>query len=114
MGSGKHSSILEAAKFELNEEAGLMAKTWIPLTSQGVAHDKYSDNRFNTFLALNCSPVSVSDRRAMDDAESIEVHPGKTADDVLDIIEAGTMNVAGCYACMLALRAIERQGLSLR
>ena len=74
--AAKHSGALQAAQFELDEEAHLQADTWIPLSSAAAPADKYSDNAFHAYLAMDLSPVASP--RSLDECESIEIHPGKT------------------------------------
>jgi hypothetical protein len=72
----KHSGPLQAGQYELDEEAHLLATTWIPLSSSAAPADKYSDNVFHAYLAMDLS--AVASPRPLDDSESIEIHPGKT------------------------------------
>jgi len=110
---GKHASNLQAAQYELNEEAQLESHMWLSVLDRSAPADKYSDNRFDIFLAMDCSPVGVQQQRNLDSAERIDIYPGVSYKRVMDIIEKGEMNVAGSFACMVAFRALERKGYPL-
>lgn len=112
MFESKHKSALEAAMFELEEEAKLSSTQWIPLLASSETTspcDKYSDNAFYPFLALDCE--SVSDPRPMDDDEYIDVEHGVTRQRLLDLIRNGELNVNSSYTVLLALTKLEEMGL---
>ncbi|GJQ12995.1 hypothetical protein GpartN1_g4786.t1 [Galdieria partita] len=68
----KHTSIVDTAKAELNEEAHWVAKQWYPLTSeQGILQDKYSRNRLHMFLAIDGE--TIDDYQPRDAEEYIEI-----------------------------------------
>ena len=107
----KHDSPLQCAQYELEEEAKLRAEKWIPLLNSEISipFDKYSDNRFYPYLALN--PTIVSNPRPLDDEEFIKIESSISKAQLLDIIYAGKMNVASSFAVLLALRKLEELSL---
>jgi hypothetical protein len=108
----KHDSPLQCAQYELEEEAKLRAEKWIPLLKSediSIPFDKYSDNRFYPYLAIN--PTIVSNPRPLDDEEFIKIEPFISKAQLLDIIYAGKMNVASSFAVLLALRKLEELSL---
>jgi len=108
----KHKSALEAAVFELEEEAQLKTEKWIPLLDEmdtSMPFDKYSTNRFFPFMALDCDFVQNS--RAMDPEELITIHHGVTYKQLLDIISKGDMNVVSTYTILLGVRKLNEMGI---
>ena len=105
--SDKHSSPLECAQMELEEEAQLQCDNWINLLDEvSIPFDKYSDNRFYTYLALNCTPKE--NPKAMDDDEFITIVPQVRYDQLMSIINKGEMNIASAFGVLLALRKLEQ------
>jgi hypothetical protein len=107
----KHSSPLQAAQFELEEEAQLTSDVWVPLleaTDSGMPFDKYSTNRFFPYLALDCT--SVMNPRSMDDDELITVVKDVSYETLLTLIQKGQMNVVSTYAILLGVQKLKDMG----
>lgn len=132
--SKKHSSSLECAQFELEEEAHLQSAEWIPLlksrakdSSSGssilisdvndppvngpVSFDKYSDNILYPYIALNCKVVDSP--RPLDDDEFIIVEKNVTYKRVWELISTGQMNIFSSYVSMLAMRKLDELGIHI-
>lgn len=112
--TGKHTSALECAQFELEEEAHLRSDRWISLLQDAetvVPFDKYSNNRFHPFLALDCEPVAFP--RALDAEEHIVIHTGVTHAQLLRLISEGRVNVLSSYTILLGLRKVVELGMRL-
>ena len=110
----KHSCALECAQFELEEEAQLRSKRWVPLLDDAntvAPFDKYSNNRFYPFLAIDCE--EVRDPRAKDAEEHITVLRGVGYKQLMDLITSGRMNVLSSYTVLLGLRKVSELGLPL-
>lgn len=110
--SNKHDSPLQCAQYELEEEAHLTSNTWIPLLQDAelaIPFDKYSDNKFYMYLALDCS--KVPNPRSLDEAEYIVIENSVTYLKLLDIIKSGKMNVASSFAALLALQKLKEDNL---
>jgi hypothetical protein len=108
----KHSSILEAAKHELEEEAQLHTNNLIPLLDDfdtSTPFDKYSNNRFYPFLALNCE--AVNDPQPMDDEEYIIVEHGISYSRLMDMILKGEINIVSTYSILLGIRKLRSLGI---
>ncbi len=110
----KHASPLQAAQYELEEEAQLQSKNWHSLLATpgtSAPFDKYSDNQFFPFLALDCAPVANA--RPMDAEECIEVHHNVSHQELLRLLHSGGLNVASSYAVLLGLRKLEDLGIEV-
>ena len=134
--SKKHSTSLECAQFELEEEAQLKSDNWIPLLSSSdtsatassssisttssttssslsmngpVSFDKYSDNVLYPYIALNCKHVDTP--RAPDEDEYIVIEKNVTYKRLWEIISTGQMNIFSSYVTMSALRKLELMGV---
>lgn len=110
--SQKHISPLQAAKFELEEEAQLESQKWIPLlddTDTSMPFDKYSTNRFFPYLALDCD--HVNDARIQDAEEFITVEHGVDYKTLMRYISSGQMNVVSSYAILLGIQKLNELGL---
>lgn len=132
----KHSTSLECAQFELEEEAQLCSDTWIPLLNSSsraastttstttnvtstattdmthncpVSFDKYSDNVLYPYIALNCKHVFTP--RPLDDDEYIVVEKNVSYKRLWEIITSGEMNIFSSYVCMSALRKLEEMNI---
>ena len=113
--SKKHSNPLECAKCELEEEAQLKTENWIPLLKDentNVPFEKYSDNRFHPYLAIDCE--SVENPRPMDDEEYIVVKRGVTYDQLMELISTGKLNVISSYTALMGIRKLTEMGIPLR
>ena len=109
--NGKHANALQCAQYELEEEANLRCERWIPLLNDehtSIPFDKYSDNRFFLFLALDCQ--SVENPRGRDEGEFIDVEHGVSKERLLDIIYRGKINVASSFCILLGIRKLEELG----
>jgi len=110
----KHQSALQCAQFEFEEETQLRSSKWIPLLADeyvAMPFDKYSDNRFHPFLALD--PEQVENPRALDDEEFIIVENNVPYERVRKLMESGQMNVVSTYATLLATRKLQEMGFPL-
>lgn len=112
----KHSSALDAAMAELEEEAHLRAAphNWIPLLADADSScpfEKYSDNRLHVFLALDCE--IVPDPKPLDDEEHIVITRGVTYKQLRTLIASGRMNVPSSYTTLMALDKLKEMGLPL-
>lgn len=107
----KHATPLEAAMFELEEEAQLRSDTWIPLLDGMdvlVPFDKYSTNQFYPFLAVDC--IRVEDPRPMDDEEFIAVEHLVPHSRLQRLITAGELNVLSSYTIFSAISKLRQLG----
>ena len=108
----KHDSPLEAAMFELEEEAQLMSSQWHSLLLHhdiNMPFDKYSTNKFYPYLALDCK--KVLEPKPMDAEEFISVHPNVTYHDLIQLINSGQMNVVSTYTILLAFNKLDELGI---
>lgn len=106
--SAKHQSAREAAQFELEEEAHLKSNNWIPLLEEShlsTPVDKYSDNKFFPFLALDCE--TVINPRPVDNEEYIEIVHNVTFIQLNKLLYTGQINVHSSYGILLALRKLQ-------
>lgn len=104
----KHSTTLEAAQFELEEEAQLVGGQWIPLLRSEettAPFDKYSDNRFSPYLVID--PTICQNPKPMDDEEYIVVERGVPLSKILDMVHSGEINVASSYTILLAVQKLK-------
>ena len=117
----KHSSALECAQHELEEEAHLRTDKWFSLLETpstdgqegaGMAFDKYSNNRFHPFLALDCE--KVSNPKPLDPGEFITIHENITYSQIMDMIKTGQMNVVSTYTSLLAFQKLEELGIEYK
>lgn len=110
----KHSSALQCAQFELEEEAQLQSHRWIPLLRDertSTPFDKYSNNRMHPFLALDCSPVASP--RSMDPEESIALLRGVSYTELMRLIDAGAINALSSYTILMGIRKLRELGIPL-
>jgi 8-oxo-dGTP pyrophosphatase MutT (NUDIX family) len=115
----KHSSSLECAQHELEEEAHLSPSNpsadWYPLlenSTVSMPFDKYSNNKFYPFLALNCA--RVENPRALDDEEHIAIIENVSYKEIMDLIKKGKMNVVSAYTCLLGFQKLDELGIDYR
>lgn len=111
--ASKHISALEAAQFELEEEAQLQSSQWLPLleaADTSMSFDKYSTNRFFPFLALDCSVVPHP--RPMDEEELITVAHGVPYSRLKQLIQRGEVNVVSTYTTLLAVQRLRELGIA--
>ena len=111
----KHSSPLEAAQFELEEEAHLRTSEWYPLLSGDdnttAPLDKYSTNRFHAYLALNCEEVSQP--KPLDEEEYIIIERNVSYQRLMQLVTSGQINLVSSYAILLAIRKLRELGIPL-
>ena len=111
----KHSSPLEAAQFELEEEAHLRTSEWYPLLSgdddTSAPLDKYSTNKFHAYLALNCEEVSHP--KPLDEEEYIIIERNVSYRRLMQLVTSGQINVVSSYAILLAIRKLRELGIPL-
>lgn len=113
--TGKHDSAIQAAKFELEEEAHLQTDQWYPLLQEVgtmMPLDKYSNNNFLPFLALDCH--HVANPREVDDEEIISIHHNVTYNQMMRLIKTGNMNVVSAYTIMLGFQKLLELGIPLQ
>jgi len=107
----KHDSDpLVAAQHELEEECHLAGGTWYRLTDEGVTvpMDKYVQTKITPYLVVD--PAIVEDPRELDEEEEIEIVRGVKADEIIDMVRAGDMNLVGAWASLLALQKLRDLG----
>lgn len=113
--AGKHNHAMEAARFELEEEAQLRSDNWFPLLAQEsikMPFDKYSNNHFLPFMALDCH--RVCNPRPLDDEEFITIHHNITYDQMMGLILKGEMNVVSTYTILLGFQKLQELGISFK
>jgi hypothetical protein len=113
----KHKSALQAAQYELEEEAQLRSDNWHSLVGEtestvGIPLDKYSNNNFFYYLALDCQ--SVFDPKPMDAEEYIEVEGNVSYTRLMKIMQSGDMNVVSSFAILLGLNKLTELGIPLQ
>ena len=112
--SKKHLTPLEAAQFELEEEAHLRTTQWFPLLSgENVTAplDKYSTNHFYAYLALDCEEVEHP--KPLDDEEFIIIERNVTYKKLTELVSTGQINVVSSYAILLGIRKLRELGIPL-
>jgi len=111
----KHTSALECASMELEEEAhlGAPASRWIPLLAPGVtaSFEKYSDNHFHAYLVLD--PFTVPNPKPLDAEEFIIIESGVSHARCMELIRTGQINLVSGYALLLAFSKLAELGLPL-
>jgi 8-oxo-dGTP pyrophosphatase MutT (NUDIX family) len=110
----KHSTPLQAAQFELEEEAHLRSNNWHVLLDNEnftVPIDKYSTNQFYAYLALDCE--EVEDPKSLDDEEYIIIERNIPYSRLMELINTGQINMVSSYAILLALRKLTQLGIPL-
>ncbi|CAM9577720.1 unnamed protein product [Ascophyllum nodosum] len=108
----KHSSPLQAAACELEEEAHLHEGTWYTLMKNEdtvAGAGKYSTQIFHPYLVVN--PVVKGEPRGLDDGEFIEYIRGVSLEEVRAMIYAGDMSVTSGFAAMMAIEKLRELGL---
>lgn len=104
----KHADLLEAARDELNEEAGLEGGTWFALAPEGVPQDKYSRNRLHPYLVID--PTIDPHPKSQDDTERIHVEHGVSLDEAKRRILAGDMAAPSAMATLMAIDKLRELG----
>lgn len=111
---GKHSSPLESAMFELEEEAKLVSQNWFPLLDAEntfMPFDKYSTNKFYPYLAIDCKPIENG--KELDEQEFIIIERNVTYPRLMSLLYSGQMNVVSAYAILLGLRKLNDLGIKV-
>lgn len=111
---GKHDDPLQCAMYELEEEAHLESKNWIPLLNDEqstVSLDKYSDNKFYAYLAIDCK--EVSNPRDIDPEEYITIKNSINYKKLMQLITSGKMNILSSYASLMAINKLKDLGMTL-
>jgi ADP-ribose pyrophosphatase YjhB (NUDIX family) len=97
-----------AAQHELEEECHLTGGTWIPLSKNPSAMDKYATTTIVAYLVLD--PEPAENPRPLDDEEDIEIVPGVTIPEIMEWIASGEMNIVSGWGCMLAIEKLRELG----
>ncbi|EKX49575.1 hypothetical protein GUITHDRAFT_104537 [Guillardia theta CCMP2712] len=104
----KHKDLLQAARDELNEEAGLMGGTWIALAPEGIPQDKYSRNRLHPYLVIDC--MRDPNPKPKDDDEIIEVEQGVALEEARRRVLEGDMPAPAAMVTLLAIDKLRQLG----
>ena len=70
--------------------------------------DKYVVTEITPYLVID--PVHVPDPRPLDDEEDIEIVTGVTAEEIVQMIREGDMNLVGGWGSFLALEKLRELG----
>ncbi|TPX34327.1 hypothetical protein SmJEL517_g02987 [Synchytrium microbalum] len=107
----KHKDMLEAAKHELSEEAGLAGGEWIQLSDNvnGIAELKWGRNRFVPFLVID--PVADETPRAKDAEELIEMRNNVSPADLKKAILKGQLRLPSVQTWIMAEDVLRQRGL---
>ena len=107
----KHSTPLACAQMELEEEAHLRADKWVPLLAEGVAQpfEKYSDNHFYPFLALD--PVLVENPLPQDSEEFIWIVRDVSYSRMMELIYTGKINLVSTACILMAFKKLDELGI---
>lgn len=127
--AAKHESTMQAAQFELSEEAQLEGGLWFPLvhnsedaphcqpdpTSSGpggatssMFDSKFSTQRYHYYLCVD--PVPATEPRPLDDDEHINILKGVSANQVLELVLSGKTTATAALVMMLALHKLRQLG----
>ncbi|CAM9423304.1 unnamed protein product [Discosporangium mesarthrocarpum] len=110
--TSKHSGPLQAAQYELEEEAHLMGGVWYPLLQDEkttIAADKYSTNEFYCWLCVD--PHTAKSPRPADIEEFIEIEAGVSLQEALGMIARGEVSIISGFTIMLAAEKLRSLGL---
>lgn len=107
----KHDDPLQCAMYELEEEAHLESNNWIPLLNETVSLDKYSDNKFYAYLAIDCK--EVINPRDIDAEEYIIIKKNINYKKLMQLITSGKMNILSSYASLMAINKLKELGITL-
>lgn len=110
----KHTSPLESAMFELEEEAKLVSDRWYSLldtADTSMPFDKYSTNRFYPYLAIDCK--HIENGKELDENEYIIIERNVTYPKLMELLHSGNMNVVSTYAILLGLRKLHDLGIKV-
>lgn len=106
----KHTSLEQAARAELSEEARLKDGQLVALTG-GMAADKYSRNEFFYFLALDCEHDERPGVR--DEEEWISVVRDVGLDEVGRLVRDGRLNAPNAVCGLLGLDKLREMGYGI-
>ena len=112
--TSKHNSPLHASQLELEEEAHLKTDKWIPLldtADTSMSFDKYSTNRFYSYLALDCE--HVANPAPCDDEELISIEHGVSYRDMMRLVTSGQINMVSTHAILLGVQKLRDMGVKL-
>ncbi|CAM9130019.1 unnamed protein product [Ectocarpus sp. 12 AP-2014] len=107
----KHTSALQAAACELEEEAHLHEGTWYALMKDErtvAGAGKYSTQVFHSYLVVD--PVVKGTPRGLDDGEFIEYIRGVSLEEVRAMIHSGDMSVTSGFAALMAIEKLRELG----
>lgn len=110
----KHTSVLEAARHELSEEAHLKEGEWISLlpddqSSEGISELKWGRNKFVPYLCLN--PVNDDTPMERDFEEKIDIIRDVTIEQLKKFITRGEMMLPSVQTCWMALEYLKENNL---
>lgn len=107
----KHGGSEEAAaRHELEEECHLAGGTWYRLIDDGVSvpMDKYVQTEIVPYLVVD--PHHVPNPRPIDDEEDIEIVSDVSAEEIMQMVKKGDMNLVGGWGALLALVKLRELG----
>lgn len=107
----KHGGSEEAAaRHELEEECHLAGGTWYRLIDEGVSvpMDKYVQTEIVPYLVVD--PHHVPNPKPIDDEEDIEIVSDVSADEIMQMVKKGDMNLVGGWGALLALVKLRELG----
>lgn len=112
MEPSRHSDIQSAAAAELEEEAHLKCKSWLPLFSgkNGMPQDKYQ--RESVFSFLCSDAVAVDNPAHVDDEEDIEIVSGVSINEFRSLAKRGALQSNNVAAGFLALDQLRMMGIT--
>ncbi|CAB1099379.1 unnamed protein product [Ectocarpus sp. CCAP 1310/34] len=108
----KHDSPLQAAKYELEEEAHLLGGTWHTLCEDDettVNADKYSSNEFYCWLVVD--PYVTPTPKPMDDEEFIEIRRGVSMQECMRMVGRGELSIVSSFVVLMGARKLRQLGL---
>lgn len=107
----KHGGSEEAAaRHELEEECHLAGGTWYRLIDENVSvpMDKYVQTEIVPYLVVD--PHHVPNPKPIDDEEDIEIVSGVSAEEIMQMVKKGDMNLVGGWGALLALVKLRELG----
>lgn len=108
----KHTSILECAQHELDEEAHLNGGEWIPLftrDNRGIPEGKWISNSFMPFLCIN--PLINSKPAERDAEEYMNIISNVTMSDLKSYIMTGQLLLPSVQAAVMGLEMLKSKNL---
>ena len=107
----KHGGSEEAAaRHELEEECHLAGGTWYRLINENVSvpMDKYVQTEIVPYLVVD--PHHVPNPKPIDEEEDIEIVSGVSAEEIMQMVKKGDMNLVGGWGALLALVKLRELG----